>query len=103
MGFAQPIPSFAVVAIEISVKLIALILAEFANPLLVEFRFGEQGAEYREFCQSDSVTRAVSGLVHRRGSVTIFHSEREAVRQSGAQRSSSCSTSRIPCACSSKS
>lgn len=67
MGFAQPIPSFAVVAIEISVKLIALILAEFANPLLVEFRFGEHGSRvFGEFCQSDSVTRAVSGLVHRR-------------------------------------
>ena len=43
------------------------ILAEFANPLLMEFRFGEHGSrELREFCQSDPVTRAVSGLVHRR-------------------------------------
>ena len=48
-------------------KLMVRIGAGFANPLLMEFHFGEHGSgELREFCQSDSVTRAVSGLVHRR-------------------------------------
>ena len=54
MGFAQPAPDFAILAVEVPHKFIVRLVAELANPLLVEFRLGEHRSRvFSEFGHID--------------------------------------------------